>query len=149
MKVIFGYLIGIFMFVAWPYGAWHAFSEHDTGHVVAIIIIPPYAWYFAAESFWHNQGATTKRVGNTLKADSKEDAEKYLVAKCQNDEEGFHGSGIDRKKYNEYCSCYWENMISSYPEGEADYFDRHGRNSPEFENMAKSLIMKCVEAAKR
>lgn len=38
-----------------PYGIYHSFSMHSFSSGVISILVPPFAWYRAAESFfWHN-----------------------------------------------------------------------------------------------
>lgn len=54
LEDVFGFALGIAFFLATGLGIFHAFGKHGPLHGVGSVMFPPYAWYFAAETFWHD-----------------------------------------------------------------------------------------------
>lgn len=50
-----GTLIGFLLFASYFYGAWHMVDRHEKSWGISMLV-PPIAWYYAAESTWHSDG---------------------------------------------------------------------------------------------
>jgi len=77
-----GYVLGVILFfIAWPLGVYHAFTAHGVGHAALGVGVPPYAWYRAAEFFWHSD--------HVQKVGGKEGAVEFLTTKCKKNDDEF------------------------------------------------------------
>ena len=137
----FGYLLGFLLFfIAYPVGVFHAFNHHGTTHAAVSFLIFPYAWYLSAEQFWHTE---SQDKYNNIKVDGEKGAIDHLTTQCIANDAEFKRSRLTRNEYVRFCECYWARMVEEYPENEEEYFNAHGKNSPEFEKIAMEIINDC------
>ncbi|MEP3836002.1 MAG: hypothetical protein ABJM36_00040 [Algibacter sp.] len=113
---IVGFLFyGIFIYGE-IFGIYHTFKSHSKLDGLISIVIPPYAWYYSAEMWWHDD---FEEVDWEKKLKSDMEISIYLLSQAHNDQ-------IDRFELNDKLEKF-SSKINKYPEEKLDFLKNGSR----------------------
>jgi hypothetical protein len=128
--IVGGGLIG-----AWLFGVLHSFDSHRGIGTVVAVVFPPYGLYLSVERLSEHPGE---------KAMQGQAPDSRYLEQCLEEGVMTVQSELTDAQNQAFCTCTAQLLAEGLPEGEGEYIARHGRNSPEFETLRRTISESCL-----
>ena len=142
------WVIGGALVSTWLLGVVHAYGAHSRIGAAAALVLPPYGLYMAVEQMVAHPNANSEGTDAPGADVLSANVDGGYLDQCLQKRVVSDQLSLGEKQNEVFCTCSAQMLSERVSEGEHEYVEIHGENSPEFMALRREVSESCLVTAR-